>query len=226
MSNQNTNANKAFSFAELGAQREAMKQAGMAPRQENFNEGGYRGRNNNNEGYRKDNRQQNGQQRRHVQSQHPVDMVNEQEIQESYDRFVNRRNGQTNPAYYNAELTHFGVGSRKAKVDKMLTYIYSMTGSHLLPTLEEFIMMIQDHKFSFNISNPNQLDKFIYACEKEYEFNAIAYRGGEEYMIALLLHSSANVQKIVDDRKKLAAMHAKQNTEGETSVQVNEQEQS
>jgi hypothetical protein len=231
MSNQN--ANKSFSFAELGAQRLAMRAAEsqqheQQPMREENTGGGYKGKQGGYRGgYRErpefQQRPQTSRPQRNQQGYEHVAHGNGYDhAARAHEEFMSHvRDNETSPPRYNANMIHHGVGSRKAKIDKMVNHIKSMTGSDALPTLEEFIMMIQDHKFSFTISNPNQLDKFIYACEKEYEFDAIAYRGGEEYMIALLLSNAAAMQSVFNERKKAAALHVER---GEVTPQIPQQE--
>lgn len=68
----------------------------------------------------------------------------------------------------------------------------------VFPTLEEFIMMLQGHTFSFIMNKNNQLPKFIKAQEQENRFYQIAWTGGDEYMTALMLYQNYTVQELIE----------------------------
>lgn len=53
--------------------------------------------------------------------------------------------------------------------------------SKLLPTLEDFIFRLQDHQFSFTLS---ELKDFVAAQKVEAGFFEIAWSGGDPYMLA------------------------------------------
>lgn len=57
--------------------------------------------------------------------------------------------------------------------------------AHELPSLEDFIMLLQNHKFSFTIVNPENLGMFVASNRNEMRLHHMAWAGGDMYMIAL-----------------------------------------
>lgn len=55
-----------------------------------------------------------------------------------------------------------------------------------IPSLTDFILMLQEHTFSFSIQNHVDLERFVNAQRYEAkEIFPIAWSGGDQYMIAL-----------------------------------------
>jgi hypothetical protein len=69
-----------------------------------------------------------------------------------------------------------------------------------IPTLADFIMQLQDHQFSLEMRNPNQLKRFVKAQQAENFFYRIAYRGGDAYMTALQMYIQFAVDRCIAKR--------------------------
>lgn len=60
-----------------------------------------------------------------------------------------------------------------------------------IPSLVDFILMLQEHRFSFTLDHDKQLRRFIATQRNENRFFNIAWAGGDEYMAALMLYTKA-----------------------------------
>lgn len=69
-----------------------------------------------------------------------------------------------------------------------------------LPTLPDFIMMLQEHEFSLEMRNPNMLKRFVKAQQVENRFYRIAYSGGDPYMAALQMYIQYAVDRAIAKR--------------------------
>lgn len=67
-----------------------------------------------------------------------------------------------------------------------------------IPSLEDFIMRLQEHQFSFTFSKPNQLHKFVKAQEEENIIHQIAWTGGDLYMTAVMVYQTYAVTDMID----------------------------
>lgn len=99
------------------------------------------------------------------------------------------------------------IPSKDAPVEDILRVIQERTRpvaparqENPLPPLEDFILELQTHVFSFTLQNPNQLKRFVQQQRRENRFHRIAWSGGDEYMTALMIYVNHAVNAIVEAR--------------------------